>query len=270
MPANRPKSEPKIDDAEPHENPERNASSAGRVLALLDLFTLEHPKWTVDMIQQHFKLKRATAYRYARELASAGFIVPASGGGYVLGPRIVEFDRQIRLTDPLLREAPEVMQDIRGVVNGAILLCAFYGNRVLTVHQEKLDEKIEMSMERGRPFPLFRGAPSRVILAHLSSQQMKDIYLAHSQTIAAEGLGQNWDDFKASMKAIHKKGYYVGSEIDPALVGVAAPIFLSPRTVLGCLCVVRRSAVVTPADISELAKVAIDAAQRISKRLSDS
>ena len=86
--------------------------------------------------------------------------------------------------------------------------------------------------------------------------------------MAVEGLGLTRVDFKYRLNVIRNRGYYAGSEIDPALVGVAAPIFLSPRTVLGCLCLVRRSVCVTPADVPALAELAVDAAQRISKRLS--
>jgi DNA-binding IclR family transcriptional regulator len=142
-------------------------TSITRVLGILDLFTLETPVWTVDLLVERLVLGRATVYRYVRALCDAGFLVPVSGAGYVLGPRFIEFDRSIRLADPLLQIVPPVMADLREAVNGAQLLCAFYGLRVLCVLQDKTDPNITMSMERGRPFSLFQGSPSRVILAHL-------------------------------------------------------------------------------------------------------
>jgi hypothetical protein len=45
-----------------------------------------------------------TAYRYVRSLVGAGLLDPVDGqGGYVLGPAVIEFDRTIRLSDPVLR-----------------------------------------------------------------------------------------------------------------------------------------------------------------------
>lgn len=242
-------------------------SSATRVLGLLNLFTPETPTWTVDMFQEQLQLARATAYRYARELHNAGFLVPAAGGGYVLGPRFIEFDRQIRLGDPLMRVGPAIMETQRELVNGAQLLCAFYGDRVLTIHQDRTDDTIAMSMERGRPFPLFRGAPSRAILAHLAPYHLRNMFLSHSQTIAAEGLGENWPEFRDRMKAIRKRGYYVGSEIDHTLVGVAAPIFRTPDSVTGCLCFVRLKDQADAADIEKLGKGVVIAAKLISEAL---
>src|SRR5438270_9424812 len=93
-------------------------TSATRVLGILDLFTPETPVWTVDLLVERLGLGRATIYRYIRALCDAGFLVPVSGAGYVLGPRFIEFDRSIRLADPLLHIVPPVMAELRDVVNG--------------------------------------------------------------------------------------------------------------------------------------------------------
>ncbi|HEY8290285.1 MAG TPA: helix-turn-helix domain-containing protein, partial [Acetobacteraceae bacterium] len=117
-------------------------TSIARVFGILDLFTPESSVWTVDMLVERLQLARATVYRYVRSLCDGGFLVPVSGAGYVLGPRFIEFDRNIRLADPLLQIVPPVMAELRDRVNGAQLLCTFYGLRVLTVLQDKTDPNI--------------------------------------------------------------------------------------------------------------------------------
>ena len=81
----------------------KTGTRSSRVLSILDLFTVEAPRWTVDMMAGRVAVAPATVYRYVRDLCTAGFLVQAAGGGYVLGPRFVEVDRQIRIADPLLR-----------------------------------------------------------------------------------------------------------------------------------------------------------------------
>lgn len=242
-------------------------TSITRVLGILDLFTPETPVWTVDMLLERLALGRATVYRYVRALCDAGFLVPVSGAGYVLGPRFIEFDRSIRLADPLLQIVPPVMAELREAVGGAQLLCAFYGLRVLSVLQDKTDPNITMSMERGRPFPLFQGSPSRVILAHLPTYQLRNLALNHQAAITAAGLGENWTEFRDAMRAIRKTGYLVASDIDKALVGISAPIFHAPGAVTASLCLVRRRENVTEADAAALGRLAVDACQRISAEL---
>jgi DNA-binding IclR family transcriptional regulator len=242
-------------------------TSITRVLGILDLFTPDTPVWTVDALVERLVLGRATIYRYVRALCDAGFLVPVSGAGYVLGPRFIEFDRSIRLADPLLHIVPPVMAELRDAVNGAQLLCAFYGLRVLTVLQDKTDPAITMSMERGRPFSLFQGSPSRVILAHLPTYQLRNLALNHQKEIAAAGLGENWTEFRDAMRAIRRTGYLVASDIDKALVGISAPIFHAPGAVAASLCLVRLRENVSPEDAAHLGRLAVHACERISSEL---
>ena len=242
-------------------------SSITRVLGILDLFTPETSVWTVDMLVGRLGVGRATVYRYVRALCDAGFLVPVAGAGYVLGPRFIEFDRSIRLADPLLHIVPPVMAELRDVVNGGQLLCAFYGLRVLTVLQDKTDPNITMSMERGRPFPLFQGSPSRVILAHLPTYQLRNLALNHQAEIAAAGLGENWAEFRDGLRAIRRAGYLAASDIDKTLVGVSAPIFHAPGAVTASLCLVRTRDGLTAEHQAFLGGVAVEACQRISAAL---
>jgi DNA-binding IclR family transcriptional regulator len=268
MPSAEPLDAEPVDAAPDGSRPRTGGDTAiTRALSILDLFTPDAPVWTVDMLVDHLGLARATIYRYVRALCDSGFLVPVSGAGYVLGPRFIEFDRSIRLADPLQHIVPPVMEELRPIVNGAQLLCAFYGLRVLTVLQDRTDPAITMSMERGRPFSLFRGSPSRVILAHLPTYQLRNLALNHQAEIASAGLGQSWAEFRDGMRVIRKTGYLVASDIDKSLVGISAPIFHAPGAVAASLCLVRRREMVTPEEAGALGKVAMEACQRISAAL---
>ena len=82
-----------------------STSSADRLLAVLQLFTPERPEWTVETAANEIGVTVSTAYRYFRSLCRIGLLDPYAGGSYVLGPAIVEFDRQIRIGDPLIKVA---------------------------------------------------------------------------------------------------------------------------------------------------------------------
>ncbi|MEZ5593436.1 MAG: hypothetical protein R3F53_23100 [Gammaproteobacteria bacterium] len=55
-----------------------------------------------------------------------------------------------------------------------IMLCRYYGDKVMCADQTWPDDSIRSSYQRGRPMPLFSGATAKTILAasvHLSAQQ---------------------------------------------------------------------------------------------------
>ncbi|MCR4470440.1 IclR family transcriptional regulator [Burkholderia sp. SCN-KJ] len=245
----------------------RPDSSTERVLGLLDLFTPEHAIWTADMLIEHQGLGRATVYRYLRALTDSGFLTPVGGGGYALGPRFIEMDRQIRLADPLLQIAPPLMEAMRDQVAGSQLLCRYYGLRVLCIHQEQTDARIHSAFQRGKPFPLFKGSPSRIILANLPQPRLQKLFLYHSDEIKAANLGDSWIEFRDQMRAIRKTGYSVASDLDKTLVGVSAPIFVGPDEVTGSLCLVRLRAECDDKDIERLGEFAMEGANEITSRL---
>jgi DNA-binding IclR family transcriptional regulator len=246
---------------------QRADSSTDRVLSILDLFTEDQPLWTTDLLIERLGVARATMYRYLRALVETGFLTPDGGGAYSLGPRFIEMDRQIRLADPLLQVAPEVMERIRPALDGDQLLCRFYGLRVLSIYVDKTDPRIKSSFDRGRPFPLFLGAPSRIILANLRMQQLQRLFLHHPHEIASAGLGHNWLEFRENMRVVSKRGYAVASDIDKTLVGISAPIFLPSGDVTASLCLVKLRKEVGEADLPPLGEMAKRAAAEITSRL---
>lgn len=173
---------------------------------------------------------------------------------------------EIRVADPLLRIAPPIMAAQRKQVAGTQLLCRYYGERVISIHEDRTDERIHTSFDRGRPFSLFRGSASRAIMAWLPQAQLQRLYLHHADAIAAAGYGQTWPALRNTLKAIRKQGYAVLSDVDQ-VIGVSAPIFAEPKMVTAALVLARLKREVTESDIETLAKLAIDSTQRISAAL---
>jgi DNA-binding IclR family transcriptional regulator len=139
---------------------------------------------------------------------------------------------------------------------------------VLCVHQEVTNPALRTSLERGRPMELFRGAAPRVILASLPTYQLRTLMLRHADRIRAAGLGATWDEFRKRLKAVRKDGYYVAKgEVDPDMVGVAAPIFRAPSAVVGSLSLALAEEDFRAEDLSRLRDLSRRCADEISAAL---
>jgi DNA-binding IclR family transcriptional regulator len=245
-------------------------SSLERLLKVIDLFTPERPEWTAEQIGAVMGVSRATQYRYIKLLANAGLLGAAGDGCYRLGPRFLVLDRQIRLSDPLLRHGPPVMAEACKELGFAQLLCTYFGNEVICVHQASVDPNIHSSMERGRPFPLFRGSPSRAILAWLPESHLRNLMLSNSREIRESGLGETWSDFRHRVKEIRADGYYIGrGEIDKDLMGIGVPILQESGQVVGSLTTILPLQDIEPRLLSHYIEKTRSAASGIARALAN-
>src|SRR6516164_11148811 len=138
-------------------------SSFERMLGLLDLFTPSASVRPVTDLVNYLGTSRSTSYRYIKALNEAGLIEAVANGRYVLGPRIVEFDRQIRTTDPLYKAGGPILRSLINETEYSALLCALYKDSVMCIREDLTDGSPPNLFSRGQRRPLFSGAASRVI-----------------------------------------------------------------------------------------------------------
>jgi DNA-binding IclR family transcriptional regulator len=218
-------------------------SALTRLLQILDMFTLDHPRVHVDEVVTTFAVGQSTAYRYLRELSEAGLVSSRGKGIYSLGRRIVELERMLQLSDPLLLTGKPVMDSLHPYcANRAFLLCTPYNDRVLCVYKVGAEEIVQagkpMPIQRGRgtTFPLFRGAGSQIILAHLLPHQIKSLFLSSTEEIIDSGLGGTWKEFRTSLSAMRKQGHTrTLGRVNPDMYSIAVPILKNDARVAGSL-----------------------------------
>lgn len=241
-------------------------NTADKLLSVLRLFTLQKSEWTVEEASKHMGISISTAYRYFRSLCKAGLLEPLNGSAYILGPAFVEYDRQIRTNDPLIRVGKPIMQKLIAHSGGIgiSLLCRIYRNCVMCIHQEGESLDTPISYERGRLMPMFRGSASKVIFASLPSRSIKWFVDRYSHEIEDSGLGSDWLTVKNSLRQIRKAGVLVArGEVDPSRVGISAPVFGHKKDVLGSISLVILKSEATSETIYSVSALVEAAARQI-------
>lgn len=214
-------------------------TSPEKMIEILELFEQEHLRWTPEQMMERLQCPRSTLYRYLRVLTDAGLVTSLPDIGYSLGPRIAELDYVMRTSDPLIVSGRPLLQALVKEVTGVGLLCRYYKDRVLCVHQEASAAEIHSAYERGRAMPIGIGATSRVILAHLKPAQLRQHYERHPQEFSRGGGTRSFEQMQEHLREIRKLGYCLSQgEVTPGVVGVAAPVFDSDSTIIGSLSLV--------------------------------
>jgi len=250
-------------------------SSADRMLSVLQLFSMDRTEWTVDLAAEKLGCSLSTTYRYFASLARAGLISPIGGsrlGRYILGPAAVEMDWLIRRTDPLTRAGRQPLRTLAGSLDrpALLLLCRLYHGQVMCVTQEAVGfPSFATAYERGRPMPLFRGAASKVILAHLPDRAIRAFIRDRAAELAEAGLPTHLAELKALLAPIRRAGHCeTAGELDFGLTGLAAPVF-DGDGVIGSIGYAFASETLNPDAVARFAQHARAAAAHVSSTLVD-
>ncbi|MFB3814165.1 MAG: IclR family transcriptional regulator [Terriglobales bacterium] len=240
-------------------------NTADKLLSVLRLYTLDQPEWTVEEAAKEIGISISTAYRYFRSLCKIGLLEPLNGSVYTLGPAIVEYDRQIRINDPIIKIGKPIMQRLiaHSGIAGTALLCRMHRNCVMCIHQEgESSQKHPLGYERGRLMPLFLGSASKAIFANLPWATVRSLFREFPREIAQAGLGSDWLTLRANLRRIRKDGVVVArGEVDRDRVGISAPVFGPKKNVLGSISLVFWASEASPDTIYNVSAL-VDAAGR--------
>ena len=248
-----------------------SVSSLTKMLGILDLFSAEKPLWSTIEIIDALETSRSTGYRYIKALNASGLLTAVGNGYYILGPRIIELDLQIRNTDPLLQAGKGVIEQLVDVTGHSALMCMLFRNSVLCIREQLAPLSPEGMFSRGQRRPLLRGAASRVILAHLPNHRLRNIFNRNQAAIADAHLGDSWEEFRNALSKIRKDGVATTEgEFNPGIVGVAAPIFNSEHAILGSVGIAFSREELKDIDLNRTTLSVKRAAREISQRVSKS
>lgn len=239
-----------------------------RYLNVLRLFSETHTNWTVPGLAEALKAPTSTIYRTVRELVAAGFLEPSREANFRLGSAFVEYDRLVRLTDPLVKEGEDFLPDLvkEAPVPGVALLARLYGDRVIcAADARQTGVKIKTSYERGRPMPLTRGATSKAILSQLPSRRLNKL-LDMAQQLSL--LTADRAVFTAELTQIRRKGFCVTKgEVDKGLVGIAVPVACPDQAIAASLSLVITTNDCTPANERRIVMLLIASADLLRQRI---
>lgn len=207
-------------------------SSFGKILTVLDLFSVSRPVINVDTISAELGLSKPTSYRYLKELVSAELLQRLSGtsGDYTLGSKIAVLDYISRTTDPLVQISIPFMHEIVERTEFSCLLTLLNHDSCIDLHDEVFKNTLSLSYGRGCPRPVFVGSSAKVMMSYLPKQQILDYYQRYSAQLSEVGFADGEDDFLNKMKKIKKQGYYFSSgELDPNVAGLSVPVKFSSK-----------------------------------------
>lgn len=207
-------------------------TSFGKILKVLDLFSVARHVINVDIISEELGLSRPTGYRYLKELVAADLLQRISGtsGDYTLGPKIAVLDYISRTTDPLVQISIPFLKNIVEKTELSCLITFLNHDYCIDLHDEAFKNNLVMSYGRGSPRPVYIGSSPKIIVSHLNKQGLHNFYERYSAELNERQFATSEDEFIHQMKKIKKQGYYFSQgEVDPNYSSLSVPIKYSAK-----------------------------------------
>ena len=238
-----------------------------KTLRVLDLFTVEHPSWSVTEVARALEMPTATAHRIVRALEARSYLAKV-GPRYRLGFAAIDLGRRATASVDLRSRLRGVLRDLARTTGETALLTVYdeshHGS--LCVDRIETTHSLRLTIEIGRVTPIHAGASAKALLAFLEQPIIDEVI---SQELEALGPGTITDAaaLREQLDEIRERGWASSyEENNVGAWGIAAPIIVGGRLVasIGFAAPTARH---SDAEVRSLAKLVCEAARESAARL---
>lgn len=239
-----------------------------RSMDILNLF-IEHPELTFQEIIDLSGIPKTSVYRMLLSLEDMGFLEKGPDAKYRLGLIFIRFGNLVLERLDIRQIAYPIMKQLHDEVEEAINLSVFQGeDETIYIEKIELKQKVRLYTAVGRKSPLYAGASSRIMLAHLPEEKIKEYLNRTTFKAHAKGTITNKERLIELIERSKELGYSVShSELYDFTSEIAAPIFNNNGEVVASLSIAGMSANYQVENINYYAPKLLEATEEISRRL---
>ncbi|MFY1633252.1 IclR family transcriptional regulator domain-containing protein [Solwaraspora sp. WMMB335] len=198
--------------------------SLERGLAVIRAFDAQHPELTLSEVARVCDLTRAAARRFLLTLVDLGY-VRTDGRMFSLTPRVLELGYAYLSSISLPEVAEPHLERLVAQVHESSSVCVLDGESIVYVARVPTSRIMTVSINVGTRFPAYATSVGRVMLAHLS----EDDLAARLDGVRLDRLTHRTITTVAALRTelgrVRAQGYaIVDQELEEGLRSVAAPI----------------------------------------------
>ncbi|MDQ3994018.1 MAG: IclR family transcriptional regulator [Actinomycetota bacterium] len=214
--------------------------SVERAARLLSLFSVDEPELALAELTTRLGTSKATAHRYATALRRAG-LLRLSGGGYTLGPRIVELAATALAGLRIVKVAGPYLERLVSELNETAVLSIWDGEAPIVVRvDDNTDRLVRINVRTGSRLPL-DSAQGKIFRAFLTDED-------------------------GELAAVRATGVAFNARIVQGIAALAAPVFQGDEIVAATALVGTTAAISSDPD-APLATELRDTAAALSAEL---
>jgi DNA-binding IclR family transcriptional regulator len=247
---------------------ERETGTVRRVLLLLSCLA-DHPGASAQALATRLNLPRSSVHRLLAMLRADGFADSEAGSGFEPGPELFRIAGRLGPRMPYRKLAEPYLQNLSAEFHETSILALLLREQLKMYYAAKgsPSDPMRYNIELGALEPLVWGATARVLLAHLSEDEIATA-LARREPSPARGLKPDAAEVRGSLAQIRRDGYGIThAHRTLNTVGIAAPFFDGEGNVAGSLGFLIPEVRWTSAPQDRVVRALVTAAARMSAQL---
>lgn len=249
--------------------PRYRIQAVERVGAILDAFSPENPEMGVTEVAERTGLHKSTAHRFLVNLEAVGLLErDARSQRYRLGLRMFEMGgivlEQMSLWDEALPFLEGLVRDSGETGHLAVL------ERGEAIYIEKVEARraLRIPSAMGRGYPAHATSLGKVLLSDLPIAEVREILGTHGMASYTRTTTTDVELLLEELVVVSARGFAIDDEeYDEGLRCIGAPIRDHTGRVVAAIGIGGPVTRVTAARVDDLARLVIDAADGLSRRL---
>jgi len=217
---------------------------------------------SVSDIARKISAPESTVYRLLKTLEGYGVVERKKWGKIGIGLKIIDLARNIypQLDQILVHSAKPVMEELTAKTGETSILMVRSGQSRVCVQCVESPHFMRCSIKKDTPFPLYRGASGKAILA-FETDQLKEQIISN--------LPENdRKNHLAELAKIQKQGFCITvGDVEENALGIGVPIYDRHEKVLASLSIAGPADRMKNKGIDRLVQETIKASKQISDKM---
>jgi DNA-binding IclR family transcriptional regulator len=214
----------------------KETSTVKRVLLLLQCL-VDYPGETAQSMAQRLNLPRSSVHRLLTTLRAGDHAITETGGVFVPGLELYRMAGKLGAHMPYRRLAEPYLEALSEQFDETSILTLLERHQLKMFHAASGTpaDPMRYNIRLNALEPLIWGATARVVLAHLSDEEITRA-LAGAERSPVEGLVPDPVEIREALERMRQDGHAIThSHRTPNTIGVAAPFFNGDGDVIGSL-----------------------------------
>ena len=247
---------------------EKNVSSLGNALKLLNLFTMDEAEWTLSELSDELNVGSSTVYRLTNTLIHEGFIVrdPVKKT-FRLGSSILQMGHYILTTFDICEISPPILEKLVLDTGETVHLSILEGIKTIYLQVFECSNYINVFTHVGKKNPAHCTSTGQIILAYQTENKINQVITDGLPAYSNYTLTDP-KQFMDRLTKIRNQGFtFNKDEMNLGVSAIAAPVKSSSGQVEFSVSIAGPNSRINSSNCPTLSKLVINAADELSKKL---